>query len=232
MKPFYRPIIAALAASIFPLQAQNLVTNGDFETGGNILGASPFAWNSTVGPEGTGQFNPVTLDPPSPAPSAPLIGTVAYMNTGTQVFQTFAGVKLQPNSRYLISFDAYFTVGFVDETYPNAWFLADVSYGTGSGATSAFGGYIQYVPDIKSGATANWVDLRPFAQTFTHSFTTNSIEEGFVGSASDIAIYMQPGWGPNVGQAYIDNVSLTAIPEPSAALLGGLGLLGLLRRRR
>lgn len=32
--------------------------------------------------------------------------------------------------------------------------------------------------------------------------------------------------------AYIDNVSLTAIPEPSAALLGGLGLLALLRRRR
>jgi hypothetical protein len=32
--------------------------------------------------------------------------------------------------------------------------------------------------------------------------------------------------------AYIDNLSITAIPEPSAALLGGLGLLALLRRRR
>ncbi len=31
---------------------------------------------------------------------------------------------------------------------------------------------------------------------------------------------------------YIDNLSITAIPEPSAALLGGLGLLALLRRRR
>ena len=30
----------------------------------------------------------------------------------------------------------------------------------------------------------------------------------------------------------VDNISLTAIPEPSTALLGGLGLLGLLRRRR
>jgi hypothetical protein len=33
-------------------------------------------------------------------------------------------------------------------------------------------------------------------------------------------------------ETYIDNLSITAIPEPSAALLGGLGLLALLRRRR
>lgn len=32
--------------------------------------------------------------------------------------------------------------------------------------------------------------------------------------------------------AQIDNLSVTAIPEPSAALLGGLGMLALLRRRR
>jgi hypothetical protein len=30
----------------------------------------------------------------------------------------------------------------------------------------------------------------------------------------------------------IDNLSITAVPEPSAALLGGLGLFALLRRRR
>lgn len=30
----------------------------------------------------------------------------------------------------------------------------------------------------------------------------------------------------------IDNFSITAVPEPAAALLGGIGLLGLLRRRR
>jgi MYXO-CTERM domain-containing protein len=38
----------------------------------------------------------------------------------------------------------------------------------------------------------------------------------------------------STGDAGLDNVavSVTAIPEPSAALLGGLGLLALLRRRR
>ncbi|MFM2197782.1 MAG: hypothetical protein RLZZ505_1214 [Verrucomicrobiota bacterium] len=34
------------------------------------------------------------------------------------------------------------------------------------------------------------------------------------------------------GGGEFDNLSVTAIPEPSAALLGGLGLLALLRRRR
>jgi uncharacterized protein (TIGR03382 family) len=32
--------------------------------------------------------------------------------------------------------------------------------------------------------------------------------------------------------ANIDNLTITAIPEPGAALLGGLGMLALLRRRR
>jgi uncharacterized protein (TIGR03382 family) len=30
----------------------------------------------------------------------------------------------------------------------------------------------------------------------------------------------------------VDNFSITAIPEPSALLLGGLGMLGRFRRRR
>lgn len=41
------------------------------------------------------------------------------------------------------------------------------------------------------------------------------------------------GFGRENGQnTAIDNFSLTVIPEPSAALLGGLGLLALLRRRK
>ena len=36
----------------------------------------------------------------------------------------------------------------------------------------------------------------------------------------------------NFEQARLDNVLVTSVPEPAAALLGGLGLLGLLRRRR
>ena len=39
---------------------------------------------------------------------------------------------------------------------------------------------------------------------------------------------------PAPRRLYLDNIAIsgTIVPEPSAALLGGLGLLALLRRRR
>lgn len=43
--------------------------------------------------------------------------------------------------------------------------------------------------------------------------------------------YLAGDHGDNDG-TYVDLVSVTSIPEPTAALLGGLGLLTLLRRRR
>ena len=43
--------------------------------------------------------------------------------------------------------------------------------------------------------------------------------------------YLAGDHGDNDG-TYVDLVSVTSIPEPAAALLGGLGLLTLLRRRR
>ena len=36
----------------------------------------------------------------------------------------------------------------------------------------------------------------------------------------------------NTGTVYVDDVSFTVIPEPSALMLAGLGALGLIRRRR
>jgi hypothetical protein len=66
-------------------------------------------------------------------------------------------------------------------------------------------------------------------QDFTVTFTTG----GTVSNDLYVAArYTETG--ANLIQASLDNVRLdaTVVPEPSAALLGGLGLLAMLRRRR
>lgn len=62
-------------------------------------------------------------------------------------------------------------------------------------------------------------------------FGTKSITVNNVAAATNIRIGF---WQGETGASALDNVavSVTAIPEPSAALLGGLGMLALLRRRR
>ncbi|QTN32226.1 hypothetical protein HZ994_07745 [Akkermansiaceae bacterium] len=51
-------------------------------------------------------------------------------------------------------------------------------------------------------------------------------------SARYIALEIMTAFKPSDGRVGFDEIAITAIPEPSAALLGGLGMLALLRRRR
>jgi MYXO-CTERM domain-containing protein len=62
-------------------------------------------------------------------------------------------------------------------------------------------------------------------------YGSKSITVNNVAAATDIRIGF---WQGTSGNAGLDNVavSVTPVPEPSAALLGGLGMLCLLRRRR
>jgi len=70
--------------------------------------------------------------------------------------------------------------------------------------------------------------------TQTYTVTLDTTAPGWTNTAG----YANVGWimgnagAANIGASRISNFSLTAVPEPAAALFGGLGLLTLLRRRR
>ena len=57
------------------------------------------------------------------------------------------------------------------------------------------------------------------------TFVVNGSDNGFTSSNSQLFV------GGGNGLVF-DNINVTAVPEPSLALLSGLGVLGLLRRRR
>src|SRR5690606_28540834 len=75
-----------------------------------------------------------------------------------------------------------------------------------------------------------YVDGRTFTATF---LTTDDLND----SAFSIALGRGADLGANPVFVLYDNISLdvsvvSVVPEPSAALLGGIGALALLRRRR
>jgi hypothetical protein len=91
-----------------------------------------------------------------------------------------------------------------------------------------------------NGVDASTIDVGHLVRWYSNTVTTITYT---VAGADLVAAGIQyVGWitdrpgtvnlDPNNQQIKIDNFSLTAVPEPAAALLGGLGLLGLLRRRR
>jgi hypothetical protein len=88
--------------------------------------------------------------------------------------------------------------------------------------------------------STNGVDFTPVAgvstATRTTSFATAMVDLSDVdeldGAPTVVLRYALSGATSGSGNNRIDNLQVNAIPEPSVALLGALGALGLLRRRR
>lgn len=88
--------------------------------------------------------------------------------------------------------------------------------------------------DIASSGTG-WVILRQNTSTLFPPDITQATNVTWAGSTTDRVTIVGTGNvenGFNVIGAVGGNLNLVTIPEPSAALLGALGVLGLLRRRR
>ena len=96
-------------------------------------------------------------------------------------------------------------------------------YNAATGATNIWTGGTALATDTEVSTVAGSF------QDFTVTFTTGATVSNDIYVA---ARYTETG--ANLIQASLDNVRLdaTVVPEPSTALLGGLGILGMLRRRR
>lgn len=117
-------------------------------------------------------------------------------------------------------------MGADNNIYNGAW--RHVAF-TVSGTTFSL-----YVDGVLSGTpstlTPDFIDNGEAEIFRIGALARSSNGDFFTGLLDDVQIYGSALTGSNV--TFLFNNPGTAIPEPSAALLGGLGLLALLRRRR
>ena len=131
----------------------------------------------------------------------------------------------------LTFFDAGGQKFLIGNTYDAAYWGMD---GATDGATTVeMIGRKSAATRITLGAGLDTVDLWVQDSAFSLDANFNPIVSGSAlatatAELSDVNNLRIMG---NNGQTF-DNLSITSIPEPSAALLGGLGMLALLRRRR
>lgn len=189
------------------------VTNFSFETDalapGGFSGSPPSGWTSS----GIGSSGPQRFSTQTPLPTNGI--NHAYLGGGATLSQLTSETILG------------------GQTYTLTVDIGQESSFTGSLASFRFFGSTSGIGIALSNlnGTAELTNLAPsrggylLNQTFT--YTALASGDPFAGQTIGIALV-----GPSTGQILFDNVRFDVVPEPSALLLGGLGTLALLRRRR
>jgi hypothetical protein len=206
MKSKFLAFIGALALilSASTAQAASLITNGDFELNTGRDGGNATGWTK-VGAYGIYDGAGNANGPGT------VFGSWAYVpgngpNTSFGVYQTLTTILVAGMS-YTLSFQA------------NPWV-------SGSSNDIRVGNYNIGSYDDNTSYSSLSLSVIDTPTTDT-AWTLRSYT--FTALGGEDTVY----FGTALNSGYdIDNVSLVAVPEPSAALLGGLGLLALLRRRR
>lgn len=128
-----------------------------------------------------------------------------------------------------------------------------VAYGTGAGSAAtgntgvnSEGVWHQYALSILNGTTTLYVDgVAVSTSGALGTATTGALTQLYFGRGADFNSPTARGWNGSIADAQLYDQALTSgelatlfanpgtvVPEPATAVLGGLGLLGLLRRRR
>lgn len=233
MTPFAFLTAVALATSASTAVAATVLSENFTYADGSLVGATGSPWASTSGT--AGQVN---------------VTSNVLNITGTESQDVNASLSGSPYStgELIATFDVNFTVLPTGSTYfahflnSNTVFRTKV-FSTTTGATAG---------NFLIGITNNTNTLAVTVPTNLSLNTTYSITMSFdlngltsslavnggteVTASDTIPSVPINGFGfrqsTGIGTMTIDNLVVTHVPEPSAALLGGLSLLGLLRRRR
>jgi hypothetical protein len=117
------------------------------------------------------------------------------------------------------------SVSFAGQRTSTGFTAIDVSWAVGTGAFTTIA-TVNDLPSSMGTTTAVPAAIR------TVDFSSVSDE---IAGESDVRIRMTFSGGSTTaasGNVRLDNVTFIAVPEPTSALLGGLGFVALLRRRR
>ena len=230
MKPRTTSLAALAAFTLAGSASAAVLVNTGFETDGiaanGFANITPTSWTG-YGPGGkyVGDGN--------------VFAGISGANSGDQYFlayvsSTFTVSQIRQDSTLLwsnmtvgdsLTISAYTTYRSDTNGAADTYFwLNDTDAADNLGLNSA----AINVTDVAAGV---WT-LRTWTYTITQPILDTAINDGW--GAVEVGLGIVKTGAADDQQVTFDDVSLvhTAIPEPSAALLGGLGMLCLLRRRR
>lgn len=219
MKKNVLPTLFALAGFAVHASAATLtLTNGDFQASGN--NTNPTGW-TTNEPTQTSVYV-WAANGGIPAGTNVL---AMWGNGGQYAEQSFltSEATAEDFNSFTVGFDAGWRGRIANQPYSYTISLVNVTDNLVLGSAT----YNFTTPTV---TTAN-----TYAVTAT-GLSVNITYDNTLGSLVGDTIALRITGAGTVNDfnntAWLDNLSVTAIPEPGAALLGGMGMLALLRRRR
>lgn len=220
------PGVAVLVGGASALGPQQVGNTGWYglanatSLGGLALGFRPEIGVNTAGSPGVGSLNY--------ALGASLGGLLGLETPEATLWQPLTGRSILTNTTYTLSVDI------------NAGSLLDVSalssrgFGIGLTSNSTTGSIGSYFADsLSNPGILNITALSGTAERLTLTFTTgSSVPTGDLGVAIFAGRGNQAVQLSLLTEYTIDNVQLSAVPEPHVAILVGLGLLVLIKGHR
>lgn len=224
IKPILRSALALLALAL-PTSAATLVTGAGSGQGISLVSANVvYALNITgiPSPNYLGPFQGVTFQAGNPNLTVGSGTWGVFGNANTD----FSGGTAEEQALNNLAKEIFFTVKItngVDGTINIAGLQAGTSYHLD--LLQTIGGYASRTQDILLNGTV--VDTVALTQNSGDVWNTS------VTGVADIDGRIVLGFDCTTGDGPVfSTLVVSSVPEPSALLLGGLGALGLLRRRR